>query len=83
MTIQDLLDQGICIEGSVKITSWDYEEEGENIHYDGQDIREVPQEFRNRDIRYIFPFSKTIGYLPNGACQTVAGICIEVEAEEV
>ena len=82
MTIQDLLDQGICIEGSVKITSWDYEEEGENVHYDGQDIREVPQEFRNRDIRYIFPFCKTVTGVRVNHPVTVAGICIEVEAEE-
>ena len=82
MTIQDLLDQGICIEGSVKITSWDYEEEGQNVHYDGQDIREVSQEFCNRGIRYIFPFCKVAAGVHPAHPVTLAGICIEVEAEE-
>lgn len=82
MTIQDLLDQGIEIEGSVQVTTYDYDTNNTIVHYKGEDLRQAPEDCLNRRIRYIYPFMDIVAYAQRGYINVdIAGICIEVEGD--
>lgn len=66
MTLNDLFDSGICLQGKIKIQSWDNDEP--TIHYNGYAEEFYPNEYENiinREISYIFPYME-------------CAICIEI-----
>lgn len=77
MTIRDLINNGVTIQGHLKIQCWgpldfpDIFYEG-NIEIDGFNKIE---KYLDRDINYIFPYAIKIGNVSIGA------ICIEIEEE--
>lgn len=56
MTIKDLLNSGICLEGTVIINTYDYEKDEEiclfnDVNHDGWNI---PDTIKNMRIRYMY-----------------------------
>ena len=77
MTLRNMIDNGINIQGLIKIQSWgdkDYPE----VYYEGNieiDGMEAIEKYLDRDIQYIFPYVVKIGIVSVGA------ICIEIAEE--
>lgn len=67
MTLRDFLESGIVLEGYRLIQCWE-DEDGPTIYYEGYDA-DIPEEYMDRNIAYIFPFSRF----------SEAAICIELE----
>ena len=54
MTLRKLWESGIVIEGYRKIQCWE-DEDNPNIYYEGTNA-DVPEEYMDREIAYIFPY---------------------------
>ena len=67
MILRDFLESGIVLEGYRLIQCWE-DEDGPTIYYEGYDA-DVPEEYMDRHIAYIFPFNTA----------NEAAICIELE----
>ena len=72
MTIRDLFDNCVEVEGWVKVQCWE-NEDYPNIYYEGYSLRSTPEKYLDREIRYIFPFMTT---------DIEAAICIELCEED-
>lgn len=72
MTIRDLFDQCVEVEGWVKVQCWE-SEDYPDIYYEGYGLRSIDQKYWDREIRYMFPFMVT---------PTEAAICIELCEED-
>ena len=85
MTIQDLLDQGICIEGNLRVCSYCFETNSTTLHYKGNNAWEIPQEFRNYDIKYIYPGVEVIPHhkRPGNVEIIVLNIEIDLDNEDL
>lgn len=70
MTLRELLESGINIEGYKKIQCWE-NEDNPTIYYEGNG-RNIPKEFKDREIAYIFPYNTG----------SEAAICIELAETE-
>ena len=71
MTLRDLLDSGITVEGLVKIQSWENDCYPTIYH---EDDNTIPQgAWMDREISYMFPYS---------AASNKVGICIELAKED-
>lgn len=70
LTLRDLLESGIEIEGYKKIQCWEY---GDNptIYHEGYDFYGMDEKYLDRNVRYIFP----------NDTGTEVGITIELEEE--
>ena len=67
MTLRDLIESGINIEGYIKIQCWE-DEDNPAIYVEGNNNSiDIPEEYMDREIAYIFPY--------NTGCE--AAICIE------
>ena len=82
MTIQDLLDQGVAIEGLVQITTYNYDTNDTIVLYKGEDPRYAPEGSLNRSIKYIYPYIDIVIPPRSHGNVEIAGICIEVEGDE-
>ena len=71
MTLRDLFEQCVEIEGWVKVQCWENENYPE-IYYEGYRVRSIDQKYLDRYIKYIFPWKVT---------DNEAAICIELEEE--
>lgn len=67
MTLRELLESGIVIEGYRKIQCWE-NENSPTIYYEGSNEGDL-EEYMDREISYIFPYNPT---------PCMAGICIEL-----
>jgi hypothetical protein len=67
MKLCDFLESGIVLEGYRLIQCWE-NEDGPTIYYEGYDT-DIPEEYMDRQIAYIFPFNTA----------NEAAICIELE----
>ena len=72
MTLRDLFEQCVEVEGWVKVQCWE-NEDSPNIYYEGYNLRSIPEEYLDMEIRYIFPFMAT---------DIEAAICIELCEED-
>ena len=54
MTLRDFLESGIVLEGYRLIQCWE-DEDSPTIYYEGYDA-DIPEEYMDREIAYIFPF---------------------------
>lgn len=70
MTLRDLFESGIVIEGYRKIQCWD-NEDSPVIYHEGYDEGNI-EELMDRKIAYMFPYNPS----PNSAA-----ICIELAEE--
>lgn len=68
MTLRELLESGIMIEGYRKIQCWE-NEDNPTIYYEGNNSENL-EDYLNRKITYIFPYNHS----PNESA-----ICIELE----
>lgn len=68
MTLRELLESGIGIEGYRKIQCWD-DEDNPTIYHEGYDQGDL-KKYLDREITYILPYTLT---------QNEAAICIELE----
>ena len=71
MTLRELLESGIVIEGYRKIQCWE-SEDNPTIYYEGYNQGDLEKYF-DREVAYIFPYNPT---------PSKAAICIEL-AEEI
>lgn len=77
MTIRDMLDQGIEIEGTVKIQCYNYETNTIDILYENESNDwDEEDEFLDMEVTGMFP------YMLHLYGVDVAGICIEVNITE-
>ena len=67
MTLRELLESGIVIEGYRKIQCWE-NEDNPTVYYEG-DCWDDMSDYMDREIAYIFPYNP----IPS-----MAGICIEL-----
>ena len=77
MTIRDMIDAGIVIQGQIKIECWGTEGEPE-IYYEGNiefDGTKAIKRWLDREIEYIYP------YVVRFERVTIGAICIEVKEE--
>lgn len=70
MTLREILESGIVIEGHRKIQCWE-DEDNPTIYYEGTDAN-IREEYLDRDVAYIFPYNA--GSNP--------AICIELAEEK-
>lgn len=71
MTLRDLIESGINIEGYIKIQCWE-DEDNPTIYAEGNNNGiDIPEEYMDREVAYIFPY--------NTGCE--AAICIELSEE--
>ncbi len=70
MTLQDLLDSGITIEGHLKIQCWE-NDSYPTIYYEGDDTIDLGA-CMDREVTYMFPYNPAFNK---------AGICIELARE--
>ena len=78
MTIRDMIDSGIVIQGQIKIQCWG-NEDLPDVYYEGNidfDGTKAIRRWLDREIEYIYPYVVCVGRV------TVGAICIEVESEE-
>lgn len=72
MTLRDIVDAGINIEGWRKIQCWeDYD--NPTIYHEGYDNGKSLREYMDREVAYIFPYAVS-------DCES--GICIELAQED-
>ena len=79
ITMRDLLEQGVEIQGNVKVQTYHYDKEEIEILYvgEGENIYETEEEsFIDMEIGFIFPdrFEMGVGF--------VNGVCFEVRKVE-
>lgn len=67
MTLGELLESGIVIEGYRKVQCWE-NEDYPTIYHEGIDVGDL-EEYIDREIAYMFPYNPT---------PYEAGICIEL-----
>lgn len=72
MTLRDLIDSGITIEGYIKVQCWENESYPE-IYHEGYYLSGIQEEYVNKKISYIFPWTVS---------DHEAGICIELEYDD-
>lgn len=70
MTLGEIFNSGMVIEGYRKIQCWE-DEDAPTIYHEGTDAGDI-ENFEDREISYIFPYCPT-------PCE--AGICIELAEE--
>ena len=68
MTLRELLEGILALEGYRKIQCWETED-APTIYYEGYDNSGLAEEYLDREVAYIFPFNTS----PNEAA-----ICIEL-----
>jgi len=82
MTLRDLINDGVTIQGNIKLQCW-VDEINPDIYYEGDigtdGFHEIPEKYWDREITYIFPYVVNVGVrVPTW----VGAICIELEGEE-
>lgn len=83
MTLRDMMDAGVILQGQIKLQCWgnkDYPD----VYYEGNlevDPISVIEKYLDREITYIFPYVVNIGGVIDGRV-SVGAICIELEEED-
>ena len=78
MTIRDMINNGITLQGRVKIQCWTTEDYPE-VYYEGNidlDGTKEIEEYLDRRISYIFPYVVNVGHRNP---VWIGAICIEIE----
>ena len=70
LTLRDLIEAGIEIEGWKKVQCWE-DEDNPTIYHEGYSFHDMDQKYLDRNVRYIFPYNTG----------SEAGITIELEEE--
>lgn len=85
MTLREMLDDGIVIEGLCKIQSWETENQP-TVYYEETDLNTVPEHCLDREVTYLYPYSyQYTSMRPFRSCVPAAfeaGICIELKKKE-
>lgn len=79
MTLREMINNGVVLQGYVKIQCWENVDDL-NIYYEGyidEDGAKEIEEYLDRDITYIFPYVINLGKCVIGA------ICIELAEKEM
>lgn len=71
LTLRNLLESGIEIDGYKKIQCWE-DEDNPTIYHEGYDFYGMDEKYLDRKVRYIFPYNTG----------TEVGITIELEEED-
>ena len=77
MTLRDLMDNGVMIQGCIKLQCWKANMDYPVIYFEGfidNGLKPI-EKYLERDITYIFPYETYIGGV------SVPSICIEIEEE--
>lgn len=81
MTLSAFLNSGIELQGEKKIQCWENDNDP-TIYYEGTGM-DIPEEYMDREITYIFPYMIRCGSPYNTSAICIAGICIELAEEEI
>lgn len=73
MTLRELIERGIEIEGYRKIQCWETED-NPTIYHEGYDFHPSLEQYMDWEVRYMFPYMVSI-------CE--AGVCIELIEPDV
>lgn len=71
MTLRELLNSGVEIEGYRKIQCWE-DENSPTIYHEGYDNKGLSEEYLDREVAYIFPYAINVEHC------TIAALCIEL-----
>ena len=78
MTLREMINNGVTFEGYVKIQCWE-DRDNPTVYYEGyinEDSTKAFEEYLDRDVCYIFPYTTYVRKCGIGA------ICIELAEEE-
>lgn len=70
LTLRDLIEAGIEIEGWKKVQCWE-DEDNPTIYHEGYSFYDMDKKYLDRNVRYIFPYNTG----------SEVGITIELEEE--